>query len=151
MSYIFIFRSECLKYQTPDKKYMKYAIISHNIDFVTFLMNEYDLEIDLDYCVKFKNLESFFVYFDQTNDINKCFVYSSKFNIPSLCKYFLSHGANVNERDKNGNTSLHITTWHNSKETAEVLISHGANINEKDERGKSVSYTHLTLPTICSV
>ncbi|EAY07749.1 hypothetical protein TVAG_118300 [Trichomonas vaginalis G3] len=33
--------SECLKYQTTNKECMKYAIISHNIDFVTFLMNEY--------------------------------------------------------------------------------------------------------------
>ena len=33
--------SECLKYQNPNEKCMEYAIISHNIDFVTFLMNEY--------------------------------------------------------------------------------------------------------------
>ena len=31
--------SECLKYQTPDEACMNFAIISHNIDFVTFLMN----------------------------------------------------------------------------------------------------------------
>ena len=42
--------SECLKYQKPNKECMKYAIISHNIDFVTFLMNEYNLEIKLSYC-----------------------------------------------------------------------------------------------------
>ncbi|EAY01923.1 hypothetical protein TVAG_068900 [Trichomonas vaginalis G3] len=39
--------SECLKYQTPDEKCMEYAIISHNIDFVTFLMNEYNIQIRL--------------------------------------------------------------------------------------------------------
>ncbi|EAY20568.1 hypothetical protein TVAG_239430 [Trichomonas vaginalis G3] len=65
---------ECLKYQIPIERCMKYAIISHNIDFVTFLMNEYDIEIDLDYCGMFNNLESFLVYFDQTNDFNKCFI-----------------------------------------------------------------------------
>ncbi|EAY10300.1 hypothetical protein TVAG_491570 [Trichomonas vaginalis G3] len=31
--------SECLKYQKPNEKCMEYAIISHNIDFVTFLLN----------------------------------------------------------------------------------------------------------------
>ena len=128
--------SECLKYQTPDKKYMKYAIISHNIDFVTFLMNEYDLEIDLDYCVKFKNLESFLVYFDQTNDFNQCFINSAWFNIPSLLEYFLSHELNINEKDEGGRTALHVAAESNSKETAEVLISHGININEKDKDGK---------------
>ncbi|EAY17994.1 hypothetical protein TVAG_113380 [Trichomonas vaginalis G3] len=61
--------NECLKYQTPNKKCMEYAIISHNIDFVSFLMNEYNIEIKLDYCVEYNNLESFLVYVDQTNDI----------------------------------------------------------------------------------
>ncbi|EAY03067.1 hypothetical protein TVAG_171650 [Trichomonas vaginalis G3] len=42
--------SECLKYQTPNFKCMEYAIISHNIDFVTFLMNEYKIDIDLSVC-----------------------------------------------------------------------------------------------------
>ncbi|EAY19505.1 hypothetical protein TVAG_136360 [Trichomonas vaginalis G3] len=35
--------SECLKYQKPDENCMDYAIISHNIDFVTFLKNEYNI------------------------------------------------------------------------------------------------------------
>ncbi|EAY15716.1 hypothetical protein TVAG_187670 [Trichomonas vaginalis G3] len=81
--------SECLKYQKPNEKCMPYAIISHNIDFVTFLMNEYNIKIDVYDCGKYKNLESFLVYFDQTNDVKKCFVYSSWFNIPLLCEYFL--------------------------------------------------------------
>ncbi|EAY02297.1 hypothetical protein TVAG_275710 [Trichomonas vaginalis G3] len=60
--------SECLKYQQPNKYCMEYAIISHNIDFVTFLMNEHNFEIDLYSCGIHKNLESFLVYFDQTKD-----------------------------------------------------------------------------------
>ncbi|EAY10590.1 ankyrin repeat protein, putative [Trichomonas vaginalis G3] len=127
--------SECFKYQEPDEECMKYAIISHNIDFVTFLMNEYNIEIDLRICGLYKNLECFLVYFDQTNDINKCFVYSPIFNIRSLIEYFLSHGANINEKDENGVTALHYAAENNSKETAEVLISHGANINEKNKNG----------------
>ncbi|EAX95192.1 hypothetical protein TVAG_032590 [Trichomonas vaginalis G3] len=127
--------SECLKYQKPDEYCMKYAIISHNIDFVTFLMNEYNIRIKLDYCVQFNNLESFLVYLDQTNDINKCFANLAMFNIPSLCEYFLSNGANVNEKGEYGQTALHYAACYNNKETAELLISHGANINEKDKYG----------------
>ncbi|EAY00139.1 hypothetical protein TVAG_330680 [Trichomonas vaginalis G3] len=76
--------SECLKHQIPNKACMEYAIISHNIDVVTFLMNEYNIEINLEDCGIYNNIESYLVYFDQTNDINKCFVYSSILNIPSL-------------------------------------------------------------------
>ncbi|EAX93107.1 ankyrin repeat protein, putative [Trichomonas vaginalis G3] len=124
--------SECLKYQTPDKYCMAYAIISHNIDFVTFLMNEYNLEINLFDCGEHKNLESFLVYFDQTNDISKCFVNSAMFNIPSLCEYFLSNGANINEKREYILTALHIAAQRNNKEVVEILLSHGANINVKD-------------------
>ncbi|EAY06402.1 hypothetical protein TVAG_403590 [Trichomonas vaginalis G3] len=124
--------SECLKYKKPDEECMEYAIISHNIDFVTFLMNEYNIEIELRCCGLFHNLESFLVYFDQTNDLNKCFVYSPQYNIPSLVECFLSIGANINEKDSYGETALHIAAEHNSTETAELLISHGANVNEKD-------------------
>ncbi|EAX99185.1 ankyrin repeat protein, putative [Trichomonas vaginalis G3] len=129
--------SECLKYQKPYTDCIEYAIISHNIDFITFLVNEYNIEINLEYCGLYNNLESFLVYFDQTNDINKCFVYSSMFSIPSLLEYFLSHGANINGKNKNGETALHTAAWKNSKETAEFLISHGANINEKDKNGRT--------------
>ncbi|EAY14725.1 ankyrin repeat protein, putative [Trichomonas vaginalis G3] len=129
--------SECLKYQNPNTECMKYTIVSHNIDFVTFLMNEHNIKINLEYCGIYNNLESFLVYFDQTNDINECFVYSPILNIPSLLEYFLSHGANINEKDKNGKTALHIAAWRDNKETAEVLISHGANINGKDKDGKT--------------
>ncbi|EAX99914.1 hypothetical protein TVAG_159340 [Trichomonas vaginalis G3] len=80
--------SECLKHQKPDGECMKYAIISHNIDFVTFLMNEHNIKIDLLACGQYKNLESFLVYFDQKNDINKYFVVSTLFDVPfSWCKY----------------------------------------------------------------
>ncbi|EAY04877.1 hypothetical protein TVAG_287910 [Trichomonas vaginalis G3] len=129
--------SECLKYQKPDEKCMEYAIISHNIDFVTFLMNEYNIEIDLYYCGKYNNLDAVLVYFDQTNNINKCFMYSGMFNIPSLSEYFLSLGANINEKHKDGLTALHYAAIKNSEETVKFLVSHGININEKNKCGET--------------
>ncbi|EAY12364.1 ankyrin repeat protein, putative [Trichomonas vaginalis G3] len=125
--------SECLKNKKPDKKCMEYAIISHNIDFVTFLVNEYDLEIDLEYCRKYKNLESFLVVLDQSKFLINSFILSPMFNIPSICQYFLSHGVDINETDDYQRTALHSAVEYNSKETAEFLISHGANINKKDK------------------
>ncbi|EAY05655.1 ankyrin repeat protein, putative [Trichomonas vaginalis G3] len=130
--------NECLKYQKPDEKCMKYAIISHNIDFVTFLVNEYNLEIDLYYCKIYNNLESLLVYFDLTNDISRSFSYSLKFNIPSLCNYFISIGLDINEKYSDGETVLHEVAKNNSKEMIELLLSHGANINEKDNRRENI-------------
>ncbi|EAY03167.1 hypothetical protein TVAG_345410 [Trichomonas vaginalis G3] len=136
--------SECLKYQKPDEFTMKHAIISHNIDFVSFLMNEHNIDIDLSICAKYKNLESFLVYFDQTNGIDKCFVYSIMFNIPSILEYFFSQGANINEKDENGETALHNATIENNEETVEFLITHGANINEKNENEETALHYAAT-------
>ena len=33
-------------------------------------------------------------------------------------EFLISHGANINEKDKDGETALHIATLNNSKETA---------------------------------
>ncbi|EAY16012.1 hypothetical protein TVAG_262620 [Trichomonas vaginalis G3] len=130
--------SECLKYQKPDFECMMFAIISHNIDFVTFLMNEYNIKIDLEYCGKFNNLDAFLVYYDQTNDIQGCFAYSIKFGIPSLCEYFLLHGANIDENYKYEGTALQIAARNNSKEITGVLLLHGANVNKKEFYGYTV-------------
>ncbi|EAY17245.1 ankyrin repeat protein, putative [Trichomonas vaginalis G3] len=127
--------NECLKVQKPDYECMEYAIISHNIDFVTFLMNEHNINIDLELCYKYNNLQSFLVYLDQTNDINTCFVYSSNFHLSSLLEYFISNGADINAEGKYGCTSLHLAASNNWKETAEILISNGADINAKDDYG----------------
>ncbi|EAY13527.1 hypothetical protein TVAG_343560 [Trichomonas vaginalis G3] len=129
--------SECLKYHKPNKECMKYAIISHNIDFVSFLMNEYNIRINLDHCAKYNNLESLLVYFDQTNNVNKCYNISVIFNIPSLCEYFLSNGANINAKYNNGQTALQIASCYAGKEIVELLISRGININKKDNYGKT--------------
>ena len=51
--------SECLKKQKPDYRCMKYAIMSHNIDFVTYLINVHYVKIDVRDCVNFNNLHVF--------------------------------------------------------------------------------------------
>ena len=79
------------------------------------------------------NIESFLVNFDQTNNVNECFFHSAWFNIPLLCKYFLSIGANINEKYQYGETVLHIAARYNYIEEANFFISNGANINEEGD------------------
>ena len=80
--------SECLKYHKPDKKCMQYAIMSHNIDFVTFLMNEHEIPIDVDYCIRYDNIQAFLIHYDQTNDIEGFIV--KTIDYPFVCEFILS-------------------------------------------------------------
>ncbi|EAY19219.1 hypothetical protein TVAG_214440 [Trichomonas vaginalis G3] len=41
-----------------------------------------------------------------------------------MAELLISHGANVNEKDKDGKAALHIAARKNRKEMAELLISH---------------------------
>lgn len=49
----------------------------------------------------------------------------------SLC-YLVEKGANVNERDSNGSTPLHIAAYEGKLECAKLLISLGADATIKD-------------------
>ncbi|EAX90043.1 ankyrin repeat protein, putative [Trichomonas vaginalis G3] len=116
---------------------MSYAIASHNIDFVTFLMNEYNLKIDITDCIYYKNLQAFLVYLDKLNDVNKCVVESVHFNILSLCEFFITHGGDVNGKDAEGSIALHISAKDNKIDFVNMLLSHGANVNAKNNYGSS--------------
>ncbi|EAY17646.1 hypothetical protein TVAG_235280 [Trichomonas vaginalis G3] len=157
--------SECLKYEKPNDTCMKYAIASHNIDFISYLINEHQIEIKLSYCEEHNNLDAFLVYFDQHDALYGGLYYSTVFDIPSLCEYFfslgavyysrtllkaisnnsievvkflLSHGANINDK-YNEETAFHKAIFCNNKDMVELLLLYGKNINEKVEDGK----THL--------
>ncbi|EAX92680.1 ankyrin repeat protein, putative [Trichomonas vaginalis G3] len=58
-----------------------------------------------------------------------------------MAEYLLSHGANVNEKNKYGETVLHKAIKNNNKEMAEFLLSHGANINEKDNLSETALHS----------
>ena len=45
--------------------------------------------------------------------------------------------AEVNAKDGNGQTPLHVAARNNSLEVAELLISSGAEVNAKDNRGET--------------
>jgi ankyrin repeat protein len=46
-----------------------------------------------------------------------------------LGTFLISHGADVNVIDHNGNTPLHNCSYHNSPKFATLLIKEGANVN----------------------
>ncbi|KJV74926.1 ankyrin repeat-containing protein 13 [Orientia tsutsugamushi] len=54
----------------------------------------------------------------------------------SIAQALLTHGANVNLEDEDGNTVLHYATNHfHHKEITEILLNHGANVNAQNNVG----------------
>ncbi|EAY05190.1 ankyrin repeat protein, putative [Trichomonas vaginalis G3] len=130
--------NECLKFQEPDQECMRYAIISFNVDFITFLNREYELEIDLDTCRLWKNYQAFFIYLDVSNDIENCFPYTPCFGT-SIFEYFISQGVDINAKENQFHaTALHFAALIGNIEIVKFLISRGLNINSTDISGASI-------------
>ncbi|EAY13502.1 ankyrin repeat protein, putative [Trichomonas vaginalis G3] len=133
--------NECLKEQDPDEDCMKYAIIAHNIDFITFLAYEYDEVIDPEYCCEEHNIQAFLVYLDISKNINQCLIYSTRFNFPPLCQYLIDHGADINSIDRDGKTALHHAAENSCVEIAKLLISKGIDIKARNHNGKTALHS----------
>ena len=58
----------------------------------------------------------------------------------TLAEMLLSHGADVNARDKDGYTPLHYAAQKGSKEVGELLIASGAKVNAKTKSGETPYY-----------
>ncbi|EAY05807.1 hypothetical protein TVAG_202640 [Trichomonas vaginalis G3] len=127
--------NECLKFQTPDDECMDYVITSYNIDFVTFIMENYNIEIDPFHCENVFNLQAYFLHFFHTNDLPTCFTHSPFFYNKSLCEFLLSHGADVNQEGVDGRFVLDYACLKNIKELAEFFINNGSLLYPSDFDG----------------
>ena len=57
-------------------------------------------------------------------------------------KELIDKGADVNYKDGDGCTPLHMAAVYGRKETAAVLVSHGANIEAKNNVSQAVHHYH---------
>ncbi|KAI5531293.1 spectrin binding [Trichomonas vaginalis G3] len=126
--------SQCIKSHVEYYNCMPYAIISHNIDFISFLINEKHQTINLRYCIEFNNILAFLVHLDQFNAINECFPASIHFNIKGLRGYLLSHGADPNATTIDKLTALHLSILEKNTRRVQFLIANGANVNVLDSK-----------------
>ncbi|EAY16612.1 hypothetical protein TVAG_434490 [Trichomonas vaginalis G3] len=124
---------------------MKFAIISHNIDFVTYLMNEHAMKIESTFdCFYHLNILAFIVYMDSKGDFSSLndFTAALRLNHPALVEYFLSKGAKI-DNDSKHETVLHYASKYCNGKIIDLLISHGADILRKNENKQTA--LHLAL------
>ncbi|EAX97995.1 hypothetical protein TVAG_114470 [Trichomonas vaginalis G3] len=132
--------NECLKYQKPDSKCMECAIVSHNIDFITFLMNEFRLKISLDWCYKYKNLTALYVYLENNavhnrnaEEILHQIAWNQEIKFLNLLIMFK---VNLNLVDHLGMTPLHYAAENDCMSIITTLFSHGAFVNIPNNNGE---------------
>ena len=74
-------------------------------------------------------------------DTNELMGYAAKCGSGNICSYLMGIGTDVNKKDDNGCTPLHIALQENNIITCRKLIKAGANVNLKDGDG----YTPLHI------
>ena len=57
--------------------------------------------------------------------------------LPQSFQLLLIHGANVNQRDADGDTALWYTAWYGNADMVERLLKAGADVNTKGKDGRT--------------
>ncbi len=66
------------------------------------------------------------------NDTRGFLHHAAETGLPTITGYFLKAGLNIDKKDKDGNTALHIAVRFNNAELVDYLLSNGANPNVKN-------------------
>ncbi|WP_333023614.1 ankyrin repeat domain-containing protein, partial [Wolbachia endosymbiont of Pentidionis agamae] len=62
----------------------------------------------------------------------KLFHMAAKYNWKSVLEFLIKKGANVNAKDKKGNTALHLASKNGHEEVLNILLLNGAKTNVKN-------------------
>jgi len=80
---------------------------------------------------------------------NLIHLYCNKNDIENL-KKLIDSGADVNAKNKDGDTPLHTATWKGNIEIVKLLIENGANLNIQDSNGKTPLHLMLIMKILKS-
>ena len=61
----------------------------------------------------------------------------SEKNDVELAKVVIDNGANIDDKDRNGNTALHYCVYYKNYELMKYLVDNGANVNIHDNNGNT--------------
>jgi len=54
-----------------------------------------------------------------------------------LAQILIDNGANINDKDRNGNTALHYCIYYKNYKLMELLVNNGADVNVQDNNGST--------------
>lgn len=54
-----------------------------------------------------------------------------------LAQIIIDNGANINDKDRNGNTALHYAIYYKNYKLMELLVNNGADVNVQDNNGST--------------
>ncbi|WP_265033965.1 ankyrin repeat domain-containing protein [Wolbachia endosymbiont (group A) of Sicus ferrugineus] len=55
-------------------------------------------------------------------------------------EYFIQKGADVNAKDKDGNTPLHLAAMKGKIDVVKILLEYNADVNTKNNEGRTALY-----------